>query len=198
MKHFAPAAERNREPIFDALSPLLGEEARVLEIGSGTGQHAAYFTERMPKWVWQPSDTRAEALESIAAYQLESSCAGFLPPIELDVQRSKWPAGHFDAVFCANVIHIAPWSVCIALLEGASRLLSEKQRLIFYGPFRFRGELAPESNRAFDQKLRSEDTRWGIRDIVDVADAARTVGFNEPSMHAMPANNHLLVFEKLG
>ncbi|HEX4340072.1 MAG TPA: DUF938 domain-containing protein [Polyangiaceae bacterium] len=198
MKQHAPAAERNREPIFDALTPILGDGARVLEIGSGTGQHAAYFTERKPEWLWQPSDTRPESLASIAAYREESSSKGFLAPLALDVQRAKWPEGPFDVVFCANVIHIAAWQVCVAILDGAARLLSTGGKLVFYGPFRFRGELTPDSNRVFDQKLRSEDARWGIRDIVDIADTARPLGFSEPAIHAMPANNHLLVFEKLG
>jgi SAM-dependent methyltransferase len=193
----AAAAERNRAPILEALATLLGERARVLEVGSGTGQHAAYFTERMPEWVWQPTDVTSDARGSIAAHRSEGSSEGFLPPLALDVEvASAWPRGHYDAVFSANVIHIAPWPVCVALVEGAARLLPVRGKLVFYGPFAFHGALSPESNRAFDRRLRSEDPRFGIRDVDAVAEVARRIGFGDPSVREMPANNHLLVFEK--
>jgi SAM-dependent methyltransferase len=197
MKHHAPAAERNREPILSTIAPILGSLARVLEIGSGTGQHAAYFTEKMPGWVWQPTETKPEALLSIEEYRKESTSPGFLPAVALDVTSSVWPSGKYDAVFCANVIHISPWAVCIAILNGAANALAPGGRLLFYGPYRFSGVLAPESNLAFDARLRAEDPSWGIRDVVDIAGAARPLGFGEPRAIALPANNHVLVLDKL-
>lgn len=197
MKHHAPAAERNKEPILSTIAPILGSTARILEIGSGTGQHAAYFTECMPHWIWQPTDTKPDALASIEEYRKESSSPGFLPALELDATSPEWPGGPYDAVYCANVIHISPWSVCLAILAGAARALPQGGKMLFYGPYRFSGVLSPESNQAFDARLRSGDPSWGIRDVVDIAKAARPLGFGEPRAVAMPANNHVLVFEKL-
>src|SRR5260221_10071965 len=124
VKGFAPAADRNRQPILAVLQEILAPDARVLEIASGTGQHAALFTERMPSWIWQPTDASSGALESIEAYRAESTSPGFLAPLRLDTRDSEWPAGPYDAVLSANLIHIAPWSVCLALLDGAARVLS--------------------------------------------------------------------------
>jgi SAM-dependent methyltransferase len=194
VKQHAAAAERNSGAIASVLSTLLGADARVLEIGSGTGQHAAYFTEHMPRLTWQSSDARPEAVASIAAYRDDATSHGFLPPLLLDVQSDTWPGGPFDAVFSANVIHIAPWSVCVALVEGAARVLRPGGQLLFYGPFRFDGVLKPESNIAFDARLRGEDARWGIRDVADIKAVARAVRFGDPTAHAMPANNHVLCF----
>jgi SAM-dependent methyltransferase len=197
MKHHAPAAERNRDPILSVIAPILGPEARVLEIGSGTGQHAAYFTERMPRWIWQPTEVKPEALVSIEEYRKESSSSGFLPARALDVTSSEWPSDGYDAIYCANVIHISPWRVCLAILNGAANALAQGGKLLFYGPYRFSGVLSPESNQAFDARLRAEDPSWGIRDVVDIAAAARPLGFDEPRAIAMPANNHVLVLDKL-
>jgi SAM-dependent methyltransferase len=196
MKQHAAAAERNRVAIADVLAALLDQDARVLEVGSGTGQHAAYFTERMPRLLWQSSDARPEALASIAAYRDDACSHGFLPPLLLDVQAAAWPGGPFDAVFSANVIHIASWSVCVAIVEGAARVLRPGGKLVFYGPFRFHGTLSPESNVAFDARLRAEDAHWGIRDIDEITAVASAVGFGAPSVHAMPANNHVLCFPR--
>lgn len=194
VKRHAPAADRNRDPILAVLQQILHSGARVLEIGSGTGQHAAFFTGRAP-FIWQPTDADASAVASIEAYRLESQNSGFLPPRELDVRRDPWPPGPFDAVFAANVIHISPWPVCLALVEGASRVLAPGGVLLFYGPFRFNGDFSAESNAAFDARLRNDDPAWGVRDVSDIADAAREKGFAEPPMTIpMPANNHVLAF----
>ncbi|HEX7669707.1 MAG TPA: DUF938 domain-containing protein [Polyangiaceae bacterium] len=146
MKRHAPAADRNGEPILEVIRRFLPDEARVLEIGSGTGQHAAFFTSRT-SWVWQPTDADAAAVASIDAYRLEAQNSGFLPPLQLDVRRDPWPAGPFDAVFAANVIHISPWPVCLAVIEGASRVLAPGGLLLFYGPFLFDGEEEVSENR---------------------------------------------------
>lgn len=194
MKQHAAAAERNRDAIADVLATLLEPDAHVLELGSGTGQHAAYFTQHMPRLQWQSSDARPEALASIAAYRDDATSHGFLPPLLLDVQSEAWPGGPFDAVFSANVIHIAPWSVCVALIEGAARVLRPSGKLVFYGPFRFDGVLSPDSNVAFDARLRGEDARWGIRDVADICTVTSAAGFGTPTVHPMPANNHVLCF----
>jgi hypothetical protein len=151
----------------------------------------------MPRWVWQPTDTKPDALSSIEEYRKESSSPGFLPALELDAASEEWPGGPYDAVYCANVIHISPWSVCVAILRGAARALPQGGKMLFYGPYRFAGVLSPESNQAFDARLRGEDSSWGIRDVVDIANAARPLGFGEYRAIAMPANNHVLVFDKL-
>jgi SAM-dependent methyltransferase len=190
----APAADRNREPILEKMRQFLPDRARVLEIGSGTGQHAAFFTSRT-SWAWQPTDRDASAVASIEAYRLESQNSGFLAPLQLDVRGDAWQAGPFDCVFAANVIHISPWSVCLAILEGAARILVPSGTLVFYGPFRFNGEFTAESNAAFDARLRTDDPAWGVRDVSDIEAAARENGFTEPPrLVPMPANNHLLAF----
>jgi SAM-dependent methyltransferase len=194
VKRHAPAADRNRDAILAVLAQILRDQARVLEIGSGTGQHAAFFTSRAA-WLWQPTDADASAVASIEAYRLESQNSGFLPPVQLDVRRDPWPRGPFDAVFAANVIHISPWPVCLVLIEGASRVLGPNGVLVFYGPFLFNGEFTAESNAAFDARLRNDDPTWGVRDVSDITAAAVEEGFAEPPMIIpMPANNHVLAF----
>jgi SAM-dependent methyltransferase len=196
MKREAPAAERNRAPILDVLRRVLPEHARVLELGSGTGQHAAHFTASMPAWSWQPTERERDTLSSIEAYREEGASAGFLAPVTLDARDAEWPPGPFDAVFAANVIHIAPWSVCEALVAGASRALHEHGVLVLYGPFRFSGAFTADSNAAFDARLRRDDPEWGVRDVDDVRRLALAAGFTPPDVIAMPANNHVLVFRR--
>jgi hypothetical protein len=196
VKRHAPAADRNRDPILAVLRRLLPDQARVLEIGGGTGQHAAFFTSRAP-WLWQPTDADPSAVASTEAYRLESQNSGFLPPLQLDVRRDVWPAGPFDALFTANVIHIAPWPVCLAIMEGATRALGPSGVLLVYGPFRFNGEFTAESNAAFDARLRNDDPAWGIRDVSDITAAASERGFGGPETIPMPANNHVLVFRAI-
>lgn len=197
MKNVAPAAERNREPILQVLRTRLPEAARVLEIGSGTGQHAAHFTHSMPGWIWQPTDASEQAVQSVAAYRRESELPGFLEPRLLDVRSGIWPRGPFDAVFSANVIHISPWEVARALFEGAAQVLSSSGALFLYGPFRFDGEFTAPSNAAFDARLRSEDASWGVRDVADLRALGKEFGFSAPDIVEMPANNHVLRFARI-
>jgi SAM-dependent methyltransferase/Zn-finger nucleic acid-binding protein len=194
MKLYAPAAERNRGPILEALRRSLPLSPRVLEIGSGTGQHAAHFVANWPGLVWQPTEASEEGLASIAAYREALGDARLRPPLHLDVRRDPWPEGRWDAVFSANVIHIAPFDVCEAIIAEAGRCIEAGGRLVLYGPFRRGGVLAPESNVAFDAWLKERDPSFGVRDLETVAALARSAGFGEPTVEPMPANNYLVVF----
>lgn len=196
MKRSAPAALRNRGPILEALQGVLPPACHVLEVGSGTGQHSDFFTERAPGWRWQPTDRDDENLECIAAYRADAKRENFLPPQRLDVTSDDWPPGPYDAVFSANMIHIAPWAAAIGLFAGAERVLGPDGLLVLYGPFRFSGAFTAESNAAFDARLRSENPTWGLRDLDDLRREGDARGFAAPTIVAMPANNHVLVFAR--
>ena len=193
---FSPAAERNREAIFDVLDRMLPARCRVLEIASGTGQHAEHFALARPGWRWQPSDGDASALPGIAARC--ATLANVAAPLHLDVLAQPWPAalGVHDAVYCANMLHISPWRTCAALMNGAAQCLAADGVLLIYGPFIVDGEPLAASNSAFDASLRSRDAEWGLRLLSDVAAEARTVGLQLADRIAMPANNLTLVFRR--
>jgi SAM-dependent methyltransferase len=191
----SPAAERNKAPILEVLQRLLPPTARVLEIASGTGQHAAHFAASQPDWRWQPTEGDAEALPAIAA-----RCAGLpnvLPPLQLDVLAASWPTtfDRFDAIYCANMLHISPWPTCEALMRGASRHLVEGGGLlIVYGPFIVDGEPTAPSNLAFDASLRARDPAWGLRLLAEVEAEAHRAGLALQRRFDMPANNLALAF----
>lgn len=190
---FSPAAERNREAILAVLSGWLAPQAAVLEVASGTGQHAEHFCHRQPGWTWQPTEAEPAALPAIAG-----RCAphpGVAPPLPLDVQATDaWPRrpGGWDAVFCANLIHIAPWPVTPALLQGAARVLSPDGYLVLYGPYRVDGEPLSPGNQAFDADLRGRHPAWGLRRLADVQQAAQAAGLKFIERVDMPANNLML------
>jgi SAM-dependent methyltransferase len=191
---FSPAAVRNAGPILAVLQPLLGEQARVLEIASGTGQHAALFGAAQPGWHWQPSDVDALLLPAIAA-----RCAGLAnvqSPLLLDVLAPDWPVAPAsrDAVLCANLLHIAPWPVCAALMAGVARVLRAGGVLLLYGPYRVDGEPLAAGNLAFDADLRRRNPAWGQRRLADVQDQALQAGLRLERQLEMPANNLSLVF----
>jgi hypothetical protein len=168
----------------------------MLEIASGTGQHAARFSASFPGWHWQPSDGDARSLPSIATW-----CAGLpsvSPPLLLDVMAPQWPdvAAQLDAVFCANLIHISPWATTPALMQGAARHLAPQGLLITYGPYLEDEVPTAPGNRAFDADLRSRNPAWGLRQLRNVADAGRACGLHLRERVALPANNLLLVFER--
>ena len=196
MKRTAPAAARNREPIADVLATVLPERGTVVEIASGSGEHAIHFATRFPQLRWQPTDRDTEALASITAYQAEAGLPNLLPPIELDVTRTPWPIEHADAIVCINMIHIAPIEAMEQLFAGASRVVPAEGLLYLYGPYRFHGTFTAPSNEAFDGSLRSRDPRWGVRDIREINAAATRTGFGLVDTIAMPANNHSLVFRR--
>jgi len=196
----APATQRNREPILAVLREVLPAGARVLEIAAGTGEHAAHFAPALRPSVvrWQPTDRDADALPSIAAWREAAGPPDNLePPIALDVSR-PWPVavGAFDTIFCANMIHIAPWQATLDLLAGAARHLAAPARVVLYGPFMIGGAHTAPSNEAFDAGLRARDRAWGVRDLdVVLAEAARH-GLVEARRVAMPANNFVVVLER--
>lgn len=194
MKRSSPAALRNREPLLVALAPRLPSRGLVLEIASGSGEHAVHFARSLPALNWQPTDPDPTAVESILSWRAECGLPNLLPPLALDVTQQLWPVSAADAMFCANMIHIAPWAACEGLFDGAARLLAGGAALLTYGPYRFDGQFTAESNAAFDQSLRQRDPCWGVRDVADLRRLAVERGFSLQDTVEMPANNHLLIF----
>lgn len=192
----SPAAERNKQPILGVLRALLPERARVLEIASGTGQHAAWFAATMPGWTWQPTDFQADNLPAIAAWVAETGASNVGTPLQLDVMATSWPLADatFDAIYCANMLHIAPWATCAALMQGAARHLAPNGLLITYGPYLEDGVPTSPGNQSFDASLRNENPAWGIRRREDMEREAQGAGLALRERHAMPANNLLLVW----
>lgn len=199
LPHSAPA-DRNKEPILAHLKRILGERGAALEIASGTGQHAVWFAAALAGWRWQPTDFDAAMLPVIAERIVQSGLANVLQPRQLDVTAAEWQGlpQDFDAIFCANMMHIAPWQACHGLMSGAQRHLRQGGRLITYGPYFERGAPPAPSNVAFDESLRGRDPSWGIRYLEDVAEEASRCGLALSQRHAMPANNLLLVFTAKG
>ena len=193
----APAAARNREPIFNVLREWLPQPGRVLEVASGTGEHAVWFSGAMPGITWQPTDRDAEALASIAAWRAGAALTNLLPPLHLDASDpGSWPVGPVDAVVSINMIHIAPWAATLGLMAGAARVLGPGGLALLYGPFREGGAHTAPSNAAFDASLQARDPAWGVRDLGAVAAVAAAHGMALAARVAMPANNLILVFRK--
>jgi SAM-dependent methyltransferase len=197
MKRHAPAAARNAEPIGDVLERVLPERGLVLDVASGTGQHAVAFARRLPGLAWQPSDADPEALASIRAWAEEARLPNLRAPIVLDAAAPRWPIEAADAIVCINMVHIAPWAAAEGLFAGAGRLLPAAGVLCTYGPYRFGGAFTAPSNAEFDASLRARDPDWGVRDVVDLEAAARAHGLALVETVARPANNHVLVFRRL-
>ena len=195
-RRHSAAAERNQGPILAQLLRLLPAHGVLLEIASGTGQHAAHCAPSLPGWRWQPSDGDADSRASITAWC--QHLPPVLPPLHVDVMAPSWPAmsERWDAIFCANLLHIAPWAVCPALMQGAARLLAPQGQLILYGPFLIDGVATAPGNLAFDIDLRSRNPAWGLRRLGDVLDEAQAVGLHLQERVAMPANNQLLVLRR--
>ena len=192
----APAALRNREPIAEVLAEWLPESGLVLEIASGTGEHAVHFAKRFPRLVWQPSDIHPDALESIAGWREESHLTNLRAPVALDASQSDWPIDRADAVLSINMVHISPWASGIGLLDGAARLLDAGAPLILYGPW-FSTDLEPApSNLAFDADLKARNAEWGIRRVEDFAAAARDRDLELEATRPMPANNLMLLLRR--
>lgn len=198
----APATTRNREPILAVLRKELPSTGTVLEIGSGTGEHAVYFAPRLQPRPWLPSDVDPDALDSIIAWQDEQPAPNLLPPILLDARETRWPIecrpGKPDiaAIVSINMIHIAPWSASLGLLAGAARLLPVNAPLILYGPFKHQGRHTSASNASFDESLRSRDPAWGVRDLDTLEREAQTLALELHRVIEMPANNLTVVFRR--
>ena len=196
----SPAVARNRDFILAVLRRVLPAQGTgigtVLEIASGTGEHAVHFAAGLPHLIWQPTDTDADALRSISAHRASAQLPNLLPVLELDVCTPSWPVTRADAVVAINMIHIAPWTAAEGLMAGAGRLLPAGSVLYLYGPFEENGRHTAPSNAAFDASLRARDPLWGVRDLDEVADLARRHGLALAERIAMPANNLSLVFRR--
>ena len=197
----APSVARNREPILAVLRrviplPILPARGLVLEIASGSGEHAIYFAAALPGLTWQPSDPDPEARESIGAYRAAAQLPNLLPPLALDAAASRWPVTQADVIVAINMIHIAPWAASEGLMAGAERLLPAGGVLFLYGPFREHGRHTAPSNAAFDESLRARNREWGVRDLDEVAALATQHGLALEERVAMPANNLSVVFRR--
>ena len=196
MKRHAPAAERNREPIAAVLREALPERGTVLEVASGTGEHAAFFAAQFPSLHWQPSDPDAASLESIRAWREQAALPNLLAPVCLDASAPGWPVERADAILCINMVHISPWPATEGLMRGAGRLLPPGGPLILYGPYR-RAEVATApSNEAFDRSLKARNPEWGLRDVAEVRAEAEQQGLAFERLWEMPANNLTLLFRR--
>ncbi|MFN3232179.1 MAG: DUF938 domain-containing protein [Alphaproteobacteria bacterium] len=193
------ATSRNAEPILAVLKRALPSEGTVLEVASGTGQHAACFSEALSGLRWQPSDADIDHFESIEAWRADAAHEGFLPPVHLDVTAQTWPVtGAVEAIVNINMVHISPWNSCIGLFTGACRYLSDNGVLFLYGPYRVDGRFRSEGDRAFDASLKQRNPNWGIRDLEQVVAAAEGQSLKLVEMVEMPANNLSLIFHRAG
>ncbi len=197
LRRTSEAAQRNREAILAVLVRVLPDRGRVLEIASGTGEHAVAFATALGGLTWQPSERDAEGLASIEAWAAELGPTNLLPAVELDVERWPWPVSEADAIVCINMIHIAPWSACEALLRGAGALLRPGAPLYLYGAMKLEGRFTAPSNAAFDASLRARDPSWGVRDLEAVAAAAKSEGLVLAEVVPMPANNFSLILRRV-
>lgn len=194
-KECSEAAIRNREPILERLRALLTAPAAVLEIGAGTGQHAAFFSRHLPHLAWLPTDL-APRLPSIRAWLAEEGGPGAREPIALDLYAERWAIGRFDVVYCANTVHYVGWEAVEGLFARLPDVLAERATLILYGPFKYGGAFTTESNEAFDAWLKARDASAGVRDVEVIDERARLLGFTLQHDFAMPANNQLLVWSR--
>ncbi len=198
---FSPAAERNKQAILERLQALLPTQGRALEIASGPGQHVVWFAEHLPGWHWQPTENDPLLVAAVnARVQIAGLQNQVQPAHALDVTRSPWPLAApgqtFDAIFCANLLHIAPWAACTGLMQGAAQCLAPGGVLITYGPYLEQDVPTSPGNRSFDASLRASDPQWGLRQLDAVAQQAQAVGLYLRERHAMPANNLLLAWTR--
>ena len=196
MKQSAPAAARNRNPIAAVLADLLPGRGLVLEIASGTGEHALHFARTFPQHDWQPSDPETAARASIESWRLEAGLPNLRSPLALDAEAPEWPIERAEAVLCINMIHISPWAAAGGLFAGAARILPEGAPLVLYGPYLEDGVATAASNLAFDASLKARNGAWGIRRVADVDALAASKGFERVRRVEMPANNLILAYRK--
>lgn len=195
-RRIAPAAERNKGPILEVLRRVLPQQGLVLEIASGTGQHAAHCAAHLPGLVWQPSDRDAGAHASITAWAAHGGLSNVRPPLTLDVTQEPWPLERANAIVCINMIHISPWDASIGLMRGAERLLPPGGVLYLYGPYKRGGAHTAPGNAAFDESLRQQNPAWGVRNLEDVAALASRHGFDLEEVVEMPANNLSVILRR--
>ncbi len=196
MKQHFPATSRNRDPILALLKEELPAEGLVLEVASGSGEHAAYFAPRLSGLRWQPTDADPVLLDSIAVWRDEVGADNLQAPVPFDVANDAWPVSDVDAVVAINLIHISPWAVTEALFAGAETALKEDGLVFLYGPYRRDGEHTAPSNAEFDASLKSRNPSWGVRDLGEVETVANAHGFRLVRVVAMPANNFSVMFRR--
>lgn len=192
----SPSVARNRDPILAVLRRILPPAGTVLEIASGTGEHAVHFAAALSHLTWQPTDRDEQALESIAAHRAASGLSNLLAPLALDAAAPEWPVGRADAIVAINMVHISPWRATQGLMTGAGRALTPGGVLYLYGAYKENGAHTAPSNEAFDQDLRRRNPEWGIRDLKEVAELASAHGLELVERVPMPANNLSLVFRR--
>ncbi len=195
-KRHAPATVRNRDVIAAVLADWLPPAGLVLEVASGSGEHAVHFAAGFPGLQWQPSDPDPTALTSIAAWRAEAGLANIAPPLLLDAAAPLWPVNAADALLCVNMVHISPWAATRGLLAGAARVLPQGAPLILYGPYLESDVETAPSNLAFDRSLKERNPDWGLRDLGAVKAAAAEAGLAFAERRAMPANNLMLLFHR--
>jgi SAM-dependent methyltransferase len=196
-RQHAPATQRNREPILAVLREVLPAQGLILEVASGSGEHAIHFAGAFPNLTFQPSDPDPAAVASIDAWAGESGVPNLRPAIRLDATAPRWPVAEADAILCINMIHISPWAATEGLIRQAARLLPAGGPLYLYGPYRQSDVPLAASNAVFDDSLRRRNPKWGLRELDAVAELAKAAGFGEPQVTAMPANNLSVVFRRI-
>jgi len=196
-RRYAPATERNRDAILAVLARHLPPRGLVLELASGSGEHAVHFAAALPNLIFQPSDPDAASRASIDAWATSAGLENLRPAIALDATAMEWPITAADAVLCINMIHISPWAASIGLIQGASRILAPGGVLYLYGPYKREGRHTAPSNDVFDRSLRDRNPAWGVRDLEAVAALAAAHGFATPEIVAMPSNNFSLIFRRV-
>jgi SAM-dependent methyltransferase len=193
---WSPSFLRNRDPILAVLTRVLPDRGTVLEIASGSGEHAIYFAAALPSLIWQPTDLDQVALRSIAAHRAAARLPNVRPPLQLDAAAASWPVVDADAVVAINLVHISPWRVAEGLLAGAGRVLGPGGVLFLYGPFKENGIHTAPSNAVFDESLRARNPEWGVRDVADLTELARVHGLSFAERVGMVANNLSLIFRR--
>ncbi len=193
---YAAAVARNREPILAVLRRVLPARGLVLEVASGSGEHALHFAPAFPSLLWQPSDRDPRAIASIAAHRATNEIPNLQPPLLLDAAAASWPIAQADAIVCINMIHIAPWEACIGLMAGAGRVLPKGGVLYLYGAYKEDGRHTADSNHAFDEDLRARNPLWGVRDLGEVTALAARHGLAHRETAVMPAHNRSVVFHR--
>lgn len=200
-RQYAPATQRNRDPIFDVLVTVLPDKGNILEIASGTGEHSVYFAPKLKNHQWIPSEPDAIRRQSIESWQQFCPSPNLLNVQNINVLNSDWNEPLKDleitAIVNINMIHISPWEAYLRLIEGAKKLLSSGRILYLYGPYKRDKKHTSPSNETFDQSLRAQNKSWGVRDLEDVIEIAEKQGFKLVKTVAMPANNLSVVFQKI-
>ena len=195
-RQHAPATQRNREAILSVLREVLPSSGQVLEVASGTGEHAVFFARNLPGLAWQPSDPSPDARRSIDAWTAAEALSNVAAPLALDAASPDWPIARADALVCINMIHISPWAATLGLLHGAGRILAADAPVVLYGPFIRPGRPLEPSNLAFDRELRRRDSGWGLRDLGEVTALGEECGFICEQVIEMPANNLSVVLRR--